>query len=287
MNTVVRHFLLTILALYFTLAQDVALAQHAKDKIELSGNLELADGGDLSYRLSFQVSGIYVNGTSITTQDGTERKAKISGILNPEKKVLVITETESIELLSDSMEMCLFNILLKWKVKHRKYLFSGAFFGKNKSGALCVHGSATLEAPEESCVALKYDKETKTTVEETKIANDVGEHKIIEGIDTRMEWESSTCILETWDDGIVDGDVVSILVNGKEILTNYTLTGDRKRIVIPLPKNSNTITILAGDEGEHPPNTAQMVLMDGNKLHQVTAYNKKGKAASIVITKKQ
>ncbi|WP_461789067.1 hypothetical protein [Pedobacter sp.] len=67
-----------------------------------------------------------------------------------------------------------------------------------------------------------------------------------------------------WDSGQIDGDIVSLYVNGKEIIANYTLTASKKRLPVTLDnKGYNYILLYAHNEGSLPPNTCAVSLDDG------------------------
>jgi len=269
-----------VLALFILAAQGRAFAQPAS--CTLTGKMSIEGGEELPYRLTLEITGQQVKGVSVTTQEGKELKAKVKGLINKEKKVMVLSETGPIGKLSDSLEMCFFNSILKWKTKHGKYIMSGAFVGKDKKNNPCSQGKVVLEALIADCAALKED--TIAAAKDTVAAGD--DQQVTEGRDKHIEWGSATCILEIWDFGIVDGDIVTIMVDGKEVLANYTLTAEKKRIYIAVSGKTTTITVLAVDEGLNSPNTSRVVLTDGDMQHSLTTYNKKGKKANIVLTKK-
>src|SRR5690606_1546136 len=112
--------------------------------------------------------------------------------------------------------------------------------------------------------------------------------EITEGKDKIYEWVSDTIIFEIRDGGKIDGDVVSVSFNNNIVLHNYTLTKGVKRILLPLSgKEVDAITIIAGNEGNEPPNAADIMLQDGDRLYEIIAHNKIGKKANILIRRKK
>lgn len=79
--------------------------------------------------------------------------------------------------------------------------------------------------------------------------------------------------LDVYDNGIVDGDTVSIFYNGKLILSHQPLTVNA--IVIPLTLDEKTtrqeITLFAENLGSIPPNTALVVVHAGKKRYELYA----------------
>lgn len=71
--------------------------------------------------------------------------------------------------------------------------------------------------------------------------------------------------LVLWDNGEVDNDSISVVLNGQYVLTNYRLTKDKKKLKIRLNEGSNQLVVLAHNEGTIPPNTAQCKMIAGRK----------------------
>jgi hypothetical protein len=71
-------------------------------------------------------------------------------------------------------------------------------------------------------------------------------------------------ILKLWDNADVDGDTLSIVVNGQTVLHNHPLSKRKKRVRIDLLEGQNIILVIAKNEGSVSPNTASCVLMTSN-----------------------
>jgi hypothetical protein len=86
-----------------------------------------------------------------------------------------------------------------------------------------------------------------------------------------IEIENETFKVQLYDNGEVDGDSVSLFYNGKLILLHKRLS--EKPITLTLDattdKASNELTMYADNLGEIPPNTALMVVTDGDKRYEV------------------
>ena len=68
-----------------------------------------------------------------------------------------------------------------------------------------------------------------------------------------------------WDNGEIDNDSISVVLNGEYVLANYKLTNDKKKLKIRLHAGSNQIVVMAHNEGAIPPNTAQCKMICGRK----------------------
>ena len=71
-----------------------------------------------------------------------------------------------------------------------------------------------------------------------------------------MHVPKDSILLKIWDSNRVDGDIISLELNGVNILKEYSLTSIPKAIKIPLITGENIITMIAHNLGDIPPNTA-------------------------------
>lgn len=92
----------------------------------------------------------------------------------------------------------------------------------------------------------------------------------IAGLDRRetrkaadFEMRTGRLVLRLRDNGDIDGDTISVAVNGVYILSNHALTRKEKKLVIRLNPGSHEIRIIAHNEGRVPPNTAEISLKSG------------------------
>jgi hypothetical protein len=91
------------------------------------------------------------------------------------------------------------------------------------------------------------------------------------------------------DFGTVDGDVVSIYLNGNLIVDRYTLEGRPKNFSIPLKEGFNKIEIVATDEGQLRPNTGNFKIYDDLKqtfISDLWFLAKGAKVIAMVIKEK-
>lgn len=79
-----------------------------------------------------------------------------------------------------------------------------------------------------------------------------------------VEVGSPNVTFRLWDSGTVDGDIVSLNVNGQWVVQNYTLTGTKKDFPVTLNRSGYSYVVLyAHNEGSIPPNTAALSINDG------------------------
>ncbi|MEO5892842.1 MAG: N-acetylmuramoyl-L-alanine amidase [Ferruginibacter sp.] len=94
--------------------------------------------------------------------------------------------------------------------------------------------------------------------------------------------------VDLYDDGDVDGDIVSVYYNGKNILSNKKLT--EKALTLNLTadpsRTENELVIYAENEGDIPPNTALMVVTEGSTRTEVRITSDEKKNGVVIFSKK-
>jgi len=89
-------------------------------------------------------------------------------------------------------------------------------------------------------------------------------------IQETMTVSSPSVTLAVWDKNRVDGDEISLYLNGEPLLEEYTVSRTRKSMVLKLKPGSNTIVMQALNLGKVPPNTAAISVDDGDKKKTLT-----------------
>lgn len=89
--------------------------------------------------------------------------------------------------------------------------------------------------------------------------------------DQSFYFETDSLLLTLYDNGEVDGDTVTVLMNGNIIFSKVGLTtkANSKTIYIASNMDSVKLVMYAESLGEIPPNTGLMVVTDGKKKYDV------------------
>jgi len=85
-----------------------------------------------------------------------------------------------------------------------------------------------------------------------------------------IEIENATFTVDLYDNGEIDGDSISLFFNGKLVLSHKRL-GDRAislKLNVDESKDVNELIMYAENLGSIPPNTALMVVNDGDKRYE-------------------
>ena len=93
--------------------------------------------------------------------------------------------------------------------------------------------------------------------------------------------------IRVYDNGVVDGDIVSVVYNDKTVIDKLTLASKAYTIKIPVnAKGINTLVFHAHNLGEFPPNTARLEILWGNKKEEMTVSSDLTVSSSVNIVYK-
>lgn len=98
-----------------------------------------------------------------------------------------------------------------------------------------------------------------------------------------VHFSSDSLVLALYDNGEVDGDTVSILLNGEMLMARQGLKASaiKKTIYIPAGQDETTLVLYAENLGKYPPNTGLLVVYDGDKRHDIRFSADLNKNASV------
>ncbi len=125
------------------------------------------------------------------------------------------------------------------------------------------------------------DPDNKNIIKDQKYPIDLNKEKnlaILSKLEKRattviqtIEVESNTVKIDLYDNGEVDGDSISLFYNGKLLLLNKRLSEKAISFNLTIEKENsvNELVMYAENLGSIPPNTALMIVTDGNKRYEV------------------
>ena len=136
------------------------------------------------------------------------------------------------------------------------------------------------------------DTEVAVNVTPRKVVNYVTESEFIKRenkVTQEIEVESDSLKLDVYDNGEVDGDMISVFYNHQIILSNQKLTHKSIHIDLSLDttRNFNEISMFAENLGLIPPNTALMVIDDGKNKYNVPLSSSLEQNATVRIKRKK
>ena len=118
------------------------------------------------------------------------------------------------------------------------------------------------------------------------LPTDYGDRKI--NVVRTLIVNTDSIVLSVYDNGVVDGDIVSVVYNDKVVVDKLSLKS--KALVVKLFVNktgSNKLVFYAHNLGEFPPNTAQLDIVYGNKKESLTISSDYTVSSAIDIVYKE
>lgn len=142
-------------------------------------------------------------------------------------------------------------------------------------------------------------KEVKTTPvsvvpeEKKPVADIIAKSAVVAGRKSEfsqvVSFKSDSLELSLYDNGEIDGDTVSIFMNGEVILSKQGLKGSAiKKTIYITPGNEDfTLVLFAENLGKYPPNTGLLVVHDGDDVYNLRFSSDFQKSTGIVFRRKK
>ncbi|NNG09604.1 MAG: hypothetical protein HKM92_05505 [Arenibacter sp.] len=128
-----------------------------------------------------------------------------------------------------------------------------------------VQEPIVIEAPKEVVKRTNFDGRKITYVKELEVNN-----KIIH--------------INIWDHGRQDDDIVSIYLNGIEIVSKYSLTYHKKGFELNLDMDKpNDLFLYAHNLGRFPPNTVSIEVIDGENTENIILNSDLSRCEAVLI----
>jgi Flp pilus assembly protein TadB len=97
-------------------------------------------------------------------------------------------------------------------------------------------------------------------------------------------------VFSLYDNGTVDGDTVSVLINGKVVIPRLGLLErayNKTIYLTPDMGDSISVVLYAENLGSIPPNTGLLVIREGSKIYEIRFSGDMDKNSKIVLIRKK
>ncbi len=164
---------------------------------------------------------------------------------------------------------------------------------KETSGKKIVQNEPVVTKTEEPMIKETKTEQPKTEVTKTVIqkpaqaAADI-KGRVIETIQS-VNYASDSLVLTLYDNGEIDGDTVSVLLNGDVVMPKVGLSTNAVRKTIYTKNLPDTIQLVMYAEtlGSLPPNTGLLIVYDGTERYEIRFSGDLKKNAAIVFRRKR
>ena len=105
-----------------------------------------------------------------------------------------------------------------------------------------------------------------------------------------IDFSSDSLLLSFYDNGTIDGDTVTVSLNGKILVEKLGLKANAFRITIPTaikPGDSLLLVMQAESLGLIPPNTGLLIIQDGSTRHEIRFEGDLQKSSAVMLRKKR
>lgn len=169
---------------------------------------------------------------------------------------LRIQETRIVDKSHPDWPWCIKTTELQMRREGDKYLLEGSWTGHiegfDMESGPCASGSIYLEKPvlQQTIAHKSPPPEPEENPRKIKVQKLVEVH-------------SKQLRLRAWDSGTVDGDVITIFLNGEQVLFRHRVSKRRYAFPITLKEDHNFMVMYADDIGDIMPNTVAVSIDDG------------------------
>lgn len=149
--------------------------------------------------------------------------------------------------------------------------------GKGNSKAITANQKITAPAAAEIPAPAEIPAAAEIALRKTEIIRTI-------------DFKSDSLTLVLFDNGIVDGDTVSVVLNGEVIIPKLGLTDQAYRKVVKIPPglgDSLQLVIYAENLGSIPPNSGLLIIEDGADRQEVGFEGDMKKSAAVRLRRKQ
>lgn len=201
-------------------------------------------------------------GTSyiVSEDNGGSARHELIWSYDEETQELIIKEKDIIEKTDDKWRWCIKMAKLQFSQTPDRYILEGDWKGYIEGFTLdsgpCAPGKMLLERLIPS-PQVTLAKQNLLPYEEKK------ERKV--KVERILEVQSPNLLLKVWDNGTVDGDVVTLFLNGDQLVENYRVSKRKYGMNVKLSDETNFLILHAEDLGDISPNTVAVSVDDGVK----------------------
>lgn len=199
-------------------------------------------------------------GSSAIVSEGAGGEARFAVSWRSSGDTLFVQEQKVLSRSDPGWRWCLKSLQLLRSPLGDRYRLEGAWKGLIEGTSLpagaCAPGTVLLEKP------------VLTEAIKTEIAPLVSNYGQLQGrsirVDRLLKVARNDVRLAVWDNGIVDGDVISLFLNGERILHNHRVNKARFSFPVKVLPGENLLILHAENLGDLPPNTIAVSLDDGS-----------------------
>jgi len=216
----------------------------------------------------------------VSEDNGGSAKHDLKYSFSNKDSIFIIKELKVNHKTDPQWKWCIKSATLRLQRTASAYTLTGNWQGYlegyTPQTGKCASGKLYLEKP----------------IENRQIRQLEQQHSQLYEVENRREVRVSRVIevqkpfirIKVWDSGIVDGDVITLFLNGKKILNKYRVSKTKYAVPVTLAEDNNFLILHAEDLGSIPPNTIAVSVDDGTK-EQMLVLSSDLKTSGAVLVK--
>lgn len=135
---------------------------------------------------------------------------------------------------------------------------------------------------------LVKDREEKVVASKTEVPSKLPYDQRKDHLQQTIDIASDSLLLSFYDNGVVDGDSISVYLNDQPVITNALLKSVATKKEIHIGGMEEVKLLLVAENlGSIPPNTGLLTIRDGDKVYQVNFTADMQTNASIILRRKK
>jgi hypothetical protein len=241
------------------------------------------------------------------------RSVQVNGVYDPKTRQFALFNI-SVPYFGSTSRMevdCQMDFIATHRIAKAGSNLIGAFVGRDAYKNTCPQIAFDLKLNTDAgnqdsvLLALKNFKESyqlwTPSAVDTLVAYNVQQRKIenfvvnneyrqrqIE-VQNEIEIEGDSVAVDFYDNGEVDGDSISVFFNDQLLGANLRLSTKSVHLDVKLDttKEYNQLAMFANNLGSLPPNTALMIIYDGEKRHEIRLSSSLDKSGAVRIKRKK
>ncbi|MCG2613640.1 hypothetical protein LZZ85_05080 [Terrimonas sp. NA20] len=277
------------------------------------GNVKTAVASNYLVEMILQPEKNYVKGVLNYYFKNTFRSVQVKGNYNAQTRELNLYNIPVTYFGSNSkMEIdCEMNLRASLRAAKAGSNLVGAFTGLPENKYTCLDINFNLVLNTDASVkdsVLKAIREYKETYQvwtpsptDTVAAVKIIQRKVVNYVvesdfkkretivASEIEVQSDSLKVDFYDNGEIDGDSISVFFNQQLLAFSQRLSTRSVHfdLVLDSTKDVNELAMFADNLGSIPPNTALMIVTDGDKTHEIRLSSNLEKSAMIRIKRKK
>lgn len=216
----------------------------------------------------------------VSEDNGGSANHRLQWGFNTNDSSLIIKELEVTNKTDAKWKWCIKSCQLRLRANANVYTLEGNWQGYLEGhlpqNGKCAPGKIYLEKPIET--------QQTQVLEQQKDKSYQAENQREVRVSRIIEVQKPNIRIKVWDSGTVDGDIVTLFLNGKRILDKYRVNKSKYNVSVTLAEDNNFLILHAEDLGSIPPNTIAVSVDDGVK-EQILVLSSDLKVSGAILVK--